>query len=140
MQFVQSVENLTISALAAAAAVNIETIRFYQRKGLIAEPDKPWGSIRRYGSPDLARMRFIKSAQRMGFSLDEIAELLTLEDGTHCTEARQIAGQKLADVRARLADLHRIEYVLQELIDQCQASQGQLRCPLIETLKTDQNN
>lgn len=137
MKLVPSTENLTISALAAAAGVNIETIRFYQRKGLIAEPDKPWGSIRRYGPADLARMRFIKSAQRIGFSLNEIAELLTLDDGTHCSEARQIAGQKLADVRARLTDLHRIEHVLEELIDQCQASQGQLRCPLIETLKTE---
>ena len=64
--------------LAKAAGVNVETIRFYQRKGLLLEPDKPYGSIRRYGEADVTRVRFVKSAQRLGFSLDEIAELLRL--------------------------------------------------------------
>ncbi len=80
-------ENLTIGVFAKAARVNVETIRFYQRKGLLPEPDKPYGSIRRYGEADVTRVRFVKSAQRLGFSLDEIAELLRLEDGTHCEEA-----------------------------------------------------
>ena len=74
-------ENLTIGGFAKAAGVNVETIRFYQRKGLLLEPDRPYGSIRRYGQTDVARVKFVKSAQRLGFSLDEIAELLTLEDG-----------------------------------------------------------
>ncbi len=69
-------EILTIGVLAEAAGVNVETIRFYQRKGLMQEPDRPLGGIRRYGEPDLARVRFIKSAQRLGFSLDEIGDLL----------------------------------------------------------------
>lgn len=67
---------LTIGVLAEAAGVNVETIRFYQRKGLMQEPDRPQGGIRRYGEADLARVRFIKSAQRLGFSLDEIGDLL----------------------------------------------------------------
>ena len=71
-------ENLTIGVFAKAAGVNVETIRFYQRKGLLPEPDKPYGSIRRYGEADVTRVRFVKSAQRLGFSLDEIAELLPL--------------------------------------------------------------
>ena len=73
-----NLENLTIGAYAKAAGVNVETIRFYQRKGLLLEPDRPYGSIRRYGGPDVARVKFVKSAQRLGFSLDEIAELLEL--------------------------------------------------------------
>ena len=73
-----NLENLTIGVFAKAAGVNVETIRFYQRKGLLLEPDKPYGSIRRYGEADVTRVRFVKSAQRLGFSLDEIAELLRL--------------------------------------------------------------
>jgi MerR family mercuric resistance operon transcriptional regulator len=100
--------NLTIGAFAKSAEVNIETIRFYQRKGLLVEPDRPYGGIRRYGEADVARVKFVKTAQRLGFSLDEVGQLLRLEDGTHCSEAADIAGAHLADVRARLADLKRV--------------------------------
>ena len=65
----KNLENLTIGVFAKAAGVNVETIRFYQRKGLLPEPDKPYGSIRRYGEADVTRVRFVKSAQRLGFSL-----------------------------------------------------------------------
>ena len=88
-------ENLTIGVFAKAAGVNVETIRFYQRKGLLPEPDKPYGSIRRYGEADVMRVRFVKSAQRLGFSLDEIAELLRLDDGAHCEQASRLAEHKL---------------------------------------------
>ena len=127
--------SLTIGALAEAAGVNVETIRFYQRKGLMQEPARPLGGIRRYGGSDLARVRFIKSAQRLGFSLDEVADLLKLEDGSHCTEAREQGERKLMDVRARLADLRRIEAVLQGLVDRCCAASGQVRCPMIDALQ-----
>lgn len=130
-----SFASLTIGALAEAAGVNVETIRFYQRKGLMLEPARPLGGIRRYGGSDLARVRFIKSAQRLGFSLDEVADLLKLEDGSHCTEAREQAERKLIDVRARLADLNRIEAVLQGLVDRCCAASGQVRCPMIDALQ-----
>lgn len=128
-------ENLTIGAFARAAGVSVETIRFYQRKGLLPEPDKPQGSIRRYGSADVTRVRFVKSAQRLGFSLDEIAELLELDDGAHCDEARAQAEGKLIDVRTRLADLRRIETVLSGLVAQCSAASGKVRCPLIASLQ-----
>ncbi len=95
-------DNLSIGAFAEAAGVNVETIRFYQRKGLLPEPDRPHGSIRRYGEADVARVRFVKSAQRLGFSLDEVGGLLTLDDGAHCDEARQLAEQKLINVRSKL--------------------------------------
>ncbi|MCW3717648.1 MerR family transcriptional regulator, partial [Burkholderia cenocepacia] len=78
-----STVNWTIGALATAADVGVETIRFYQRKGLLSEPHKPYGGIRRYGAADVARLRFVKSAQRLGFTLEEVGELLRLEDGTH---------------------------------------------------------
>lgn len=130
-----SFENLTIGALATEAQVNVETIRFYQRKGLMHEPNRPLGSVRRYGAADLGRVRFIKSAQRLSFSLDEISQLLKLEDGTHCNEAREQAQHKLIDVRAKLADLQRIETALANLIDRCCAVRANIRCPLIATLQ-----
>ena len=130
-----SFENLTIGTLATQAQVNVETIRFYQRKGLMSQPGKPQCSVRRYGAGDLQRVRFIKSAQRLGFSLDEITQLLKLEDGSHCDEARAEAQRKLVNVRAKLADLQRIEAALADLVDQCCAVRGNIRCPLIATLQ-----
>jgi MerR family mercuric resistance operon transcriptional regulator len=128
-------QTTTISGLARAAGVNVETIRFYQRRGLLAEPDKPLGGIRRYGETEIARVLFIKAAQRIGFTLDEIAQLLQLDDGTRCSEARAIAERKLADVRQRLQDLQRIEAVLAQLVDRCAASRGKVSCPLIAALQ-----
>ena len=125
----------TIGALAETAGVNVETIRFYQRKGLMPEPEKPYGSIRRYGAAELARVRFIKSAQRLGFSLEEVGELLKLEDGARCSEARQLAEQKLVDVRQKLTDLQRIESVLAGLVARCSAVRGRVNCPLIASLQ-----
>ena len=125
----------TIGALAQAAGVNVETIRFYQRRGLLTEPDKPLGGIRRYAEADVARVLFIKAAQRIGFTLDEIAQLLQLDDGAHCSEARAIAERKLADVRQRLSDLQRMETALAQLVDRCAAQRGKVRCPLIDALQ-----
>ena len=130
-----SLESFTIGALADAAGVNVETIRFYQRKGLIPEPDRPTGGIRRYGDAELARVRFIKAAQRLGFSLDEVAELLTLEDGTQCGKARTLAEHKLRDVRVKLADLQHIESALDGLVVRCRSTRGSVKCPLISSLQ-----
>lgn len=79
--------SMTIGGLARAANVNVETIRYYQRRGLLSEPKRPPGGIRRYGFADIDRLTFVKTAQHLGFSLDEISDLLRLEDGTHCEEA-----------------------------------------------------
>ncbi len=128
-------EGFPIGAFAKAAGVNVETIRFYQRKGLLPEPDKPLGGIRHYGAADVRRVRFIKSAQRLGFTLDEIGQLLKLEDGAQCAEAARIATHRLADVRARLADLARMEEVLSQLIRQCHSRQDSVSCPLIASLQ-----
>lgn len=134
---VNNLENLTIGAFAKAAGVNVETVRFYQRKGLLLEPDKPCGGIRRYGRADVIRVRFVKSAQRLGFCLKEIAELLRLQDGTHCDEANSLAQNKLQDVREKLADLARMELVLSQLVGACQARKGNVSCPLIAVLQGD---
>ncbi|WP_137803347.1 Hg(II)-responsive transcriptional regulator [Caulobacter sp. 3R27C2-B] len=127
-------QNFTIGAFAKAGGVSVETVRFYQRRGLLTEPERPYGGVRRYGRADIARVRFVKSAQRLGFSLDEVAQLLKLEDGTHCSEAAELAALRLADVRARLADLARIETALSSLVRECKVKQGNVSCPLIASL------
>ncbi len=126
---------VSIGALAEAAGVNVETVRFYQRRGLMREPARPHGGIRRYAAADLARVRFIKAAQRLGFSLDEVAELLKLDDGTQCHVARGLAERKRAEVREKLSNLRRIEAALGELVAHCKSARGNVSCPLISTLQ-----
>jgi MerR family mercuric resistance operon transcriptional regulator len=131
----KTVDSLTISGLAKAAGVGVETIRFYQRRNLLPEPERPLGGIRRYSTADVARIIFIKSSQRLGFSLNEVAELLRLSDGSQCDEARMLAEHKLNDVQNRIANLRRIELALLELVSRCQTSRSEVRCPLISALQ-----
>lgn len=128
-------DSFTIGVLAAAGGVNVETIRFYQRKGLLSKPPRSHGNIRRYTHTDAARVQFIKAAQRIGFTLGEIALLVQLEDGTQCSRAREIASSKLAVVRQKLSDLGRIEAALARLVDQCAAGREQVPCPVIAFLQ-----
>jgi len=130
-------DHYTIGTLARQASVNIETIRYYQRRGLAAEPKKPLGGIRRYTETHVRRLRFIKQAQTLGFSLDEVADLLALEDGRHCREAEELGSKKLVMVRARVAQLRKVEKALAALVDQCHCNTGKVRCPLIAALEID---
>lgn len=125
----------TIGQLAAAAGVNVETVRYYQRIRLMPVPKRAPGGIRRYGAPELSRLQFIKTAQGLGFTLEEVTDLVKLDDGAHCKEAHDIASQKLTDVRKRLRDLRKIETVLARLVRQCEARRGAIRCPLIGALQ-----
>lgn len=126
--------SLTIGGVARVAGVNVETVRFYQRKGLLREPSRAGSGIRRYSQPDVLRLQFIRAAQRLGFSLAEIADLLRLEDGTHCSEARALAEHKLAEVRAKIAHLDRLRGTLAKLVRACRTHKGKLSCPLIASL------
>lgn len=127
-------EAFTIGRLARAAGVNVETVRYYQRVGLMPVPKKAAGGIRRYGAAEFSRLRFIKTAQGLGFTLEEIADLVKLDDGTRCREAHAIGVHKLAAVRARLRDLRRIERALARLVRRCETHRGAIRCPLIDSL------
>ena len=126
----------TISNLADAAGVNIETIRYYERRGLITQPPKPAQGYRTYPQTTLARILFIKRAQELGFTLEEIANLLSLGEA-HCPEVQELAAQKLASVRAKMADLRRLEIVLDDLLNQCATNPDQTHCPIIESLQPD---
>ncbi len=127
-------ETLTVGQVARAAGVNVETIRFYQRRKLIEKPEKPLGSMRRYPRAAVDRVRFIKRAQQLGFTLEEVRTLLALEDGRSCAEAQRLAMAKLAAVESRIADLQRMRRVLKILIDECSTGRGKLACPIISTL------
>jgi len=127
-------EELSIGSLAKTADVNVETIRYYQRRGLLDEPSKPLGGHRRYSPTAAARVRFIKRAQQLGFTLEEIKELMLLEDGQSCREARMLAERKLELIDTRIADLTRMRRSLRGLIAQCAEGKRPRWCPIIATL------
>jgi MerR family mercuric resistance operon transcriptional regulator len=128
---------LTIGRLAKAASVNVETIRYYQRRGLVDEPDKPLGGHRRYASSAVSRVRFIKRAQQLGFTLEEVTSLLRLEDGQNCRETRLLAEHKLALIEERIADLNRMRRMLKGLVGECVSGKRPRSCPIIATLSAD---
>jgi MerR family mercuric resistance operon transcriptional regulator len=127
--------HLVIGRLARRAGVNVETIRYYERVGLMRPPPRTAGGYRVYGEGDATRLRFIRRARELGFTLDQVRDLLRLaEDREHsCAEARGLASAHLADVRAKLADLRRMERVLEEMVARC--ADGSLpECPILEAL------
>lgn len=125
---------LTIGALARRAEVNVETIRYYQRRGLLATPALPPGGVRRYGADSVRRVRFIKRAQQLGFTLEEVDGLLALADGRHCAETRVLAERRLAQLEAKIADLEAMRASLAKLARACRRPSAKRGCPLIAAL------
>lgn len=124
---------MKISELAKTAGVNLETIRYYERRNLITQPMKPTHGYRAYSKITLDRVLFIKRAQELGFTLEEIANLLLLGEGD-CASVQEIAQQKLTNVRAKMLDLKRLENVLDHLITQCKNNSIESSCPIVESL------
>jgi MerR family mercuric resistance operon transcriptional regulator len=122
--------------LAERAGVNREMLRYYERRGLLTSPGRSSSGYREYPVEALARLRFIKRAQALGFSLDEAEELLQLAAGgpAACDAARGLAGTRLADVEARVADLVRMRDSLAELVRRCDLPRADRACTLLETL------
>ena len=129
----------TVGQLAQTAVVNVETIRYYQRIGLLPLPERDYGIIRRYSANDLKRVRFIKRAQTLGFSLDEVALLLGLSDGKHCAETNVLAEKKLAMVAGKIADLAAIQIALKGLVTKCSKGSRGCGCPIIDALIEDES-
>lgn len=127
-------QRITIGKVAAAADVNVETIRFYHRRGLLEEPGKETGGFRYYDSAAIARVRFIKRAQTLGFSLEEIKGLMALSHPGCCRQTHDAAVSKLSLVEARIDDLNRIRKTLKRLIRECEESENDVSCPIIESL------
>ena len=130
-------EHLTIGQVAREAGVHKETIRYYQSLGLVYEPERPPKSVRRYGSGTVARLQFIKRAQELGFTLEEVKKLLLLEDGQHCAATRKLAEGKLALIKDRVADLNRMRRLLEGLIRECESGKRPRGCPIISTLSAE---
>ncbi|MFO0922624.1 MAG: MerR family DNA-binding protein [Pirellulales bacterium] len=126
----------TISKIAAAAGVGVETIRYYERRGLIEQPKAMRTAFREYPESVIARVRFIKRAQELGFTLEEIAELLALTEQSGITrkEVREVAQQKLVMIREKLQDLIRMEATLSKLVRSCSGKGSLAGCPIIEAL------
>ncbi|HQU88050.1 MAG: MerR family DNA-binding protein [Zoogloeaceae bacterium] len=126
--------SMTIGRLAAAAEVGVETVRYYQRRGLLAVPEPTHGQVRHYGDGALARLRFIRRAQQLGFSLDEIADLLGLDEHTDRNAARALAKEKLAQIDERMARLSAMRSALTELVSCCEHTSTTQPCPILHTL------
>ena len=127
---------LTIGKLANKANISVETIRYYERRGLIKRPVKPDIGYRQYENESLQRLLFIKKAKTLGFSLDEIGNLLVLSEG-HCADVQSLARQKLIGIKTKVKDLQRLEHVLEDLVGQCSNNIDAAHCPIINTLLDD---
>jgi MerR family transcriptional regulator, mercuric resistance operon regulatory protein len=129
---------ITIGRLSNSTDTNIETIRYYERAGLLPVPARSSGGYRLYGTTHLKRLSFIRRARALGFSLAEVRKLLILADQRRrpCVEVRVVAEAHLADVKRKIADLRRMERVLKETVARCQAGSDS-HCPMIDALYTD---
>ncbi|WP_018416569.1 Hg(II)-responsive transcriptional regulator [Teredinibacter turnerae] len=123
----------TISQLAKSASVNIETIRYYERKKLIDQPKKPLQGYRQYPEETLTKVLFIRRAQHLGFTLSEIDALIEISAGS-CHEVQHLAEHKLDIVQAKIKDLKRLERSLKTLVSSCQSNSDPASCPIIDSL------
>lgn len=132
-----NIETLTIGKLAKFAGVGVETIRYYQQqRGLLPVPESS-GSYRHYPVSLGNRIRFIKRAQDLGFSLEEVSELLSLEDGVDRASIRHIANERLEEIQTKLDDLNRMKKALSHLVHECEHTGKDKPCPIIATLVFD---
>ena len=126
---------MTIGRVAAAAGVSVETIRYYQRRGLLEEPAKPIGGYRLYPVEMVNRICFIKRAQVLGFTLGDVAGLLRLDNREACAITRELAAQKVALIDQKLSQLQTMRSALTKLVRQCDKKRKRSTCPIIEILQ-----
>ena len=124
----------TIGGLAKAAGVGVETIRYYQRRGLLPEPPRPYGEVRRYGADDLKRLKFIRSAQAAGFTLAEIGELLELDASEDRARVRALAQARVAVLDQKIAELNDARAALAGLAEVC-ANSRKGPCPILSAFE-----
>ncbi len=129
-------ERLTTSEVARQGGVNLESIRFYERERLLPKPPRTASGYRMFAPDDVRRIRFIKRAQELGFSLKEVKELLALrfDADTNCAEVRQRAEAKLSDIDQKIADLRRMKKVLARLTTACPGRGSTSECPILDSL------
>lgn len=129
----------SIGKLARQANVNIETIRYYERRGLMPRPRRRESGYREYTESDLQRLKFIKKAKLLGFSLNEILDLLTLrvDPDTTCQEVRQRAETKIRDIDTKIHELQKMRKALRKLADSCHGAGPASDCPILEALEAE---
>lgn len=125
---------LTIGKLAEGAGVGVETVRFYQRSGLLPEPERPLSGYREYTEADVRRIRFIKRAQTLGFNLEDIAGLLRLDGPQTCSITHDLALGKLHVVEEKINALASIRDALRQMVRQCELKHKRGTCPIIQSL------
>lgn len=130
-----SEQGFTIGKLAQNAGVGVETVRYYQRRGLLAEPPA-MGGYRRYDANHLERLNFIKRAQGVGFTLEEIGELMTLNDTRDHRLARSLASEKIRSIEARIDQLAKVADALRHLVRECECGGQEMPCPIIRMALT----
>ena len=123
-------DDLTIGTLARAAGVGIETVRYYQRRGLLQTPSAA-RNVRHYGAGHIERLLFIKRAQSIGFTLKEVAELLALNDTRDHRVARRLASKKITDIEERIVHMKRVATALRNLVRECECGGQDMPCPII---------
>ena len=134
----QSSNQFTIGRLAQQAGVGIDTVRFYERRGLLPQPQRTPSGYRLYSEDTINRIRFVRKAKRLGFTLDEIGNLLKLQDqGGQKSEVKAITTLKLEQIDAKIADLSRMRTVLETLATECSGRGGVSTCPIIEAIASD---
>jgi MerR family mercuric resistance operon transcriptional regulator len=126
------------SEVAAAAHVNAQTLRYYERRGLLPQPRRTRSGYRAYTADAVRVVRFVKRAQQLGFTLDDIEELLHLADGgpASCDEAKTMARGRVADLQRRIADLAGMRDALTRLVDTCDQPRAQRDCPILHDIQT----
>ena len=131
--------SLTVGRTARMADVGIPTMRFYERAGLLPKAKRTAANYRLYPADAVTRIRFIRRAQHLGFTLKEIKALLGLRVSpkSSCSDVRQLAGEKITDVEARIRSLQKMRKALLRLAEQCDAGRGDSSCPLLEFLESD---
>lgn len=132
---------LTIGRLAQASGVGVQTLRYYERRGLLSRVTRTSGGYRQFPEDEIRRIRFIRRAQGLGFTLEEIAELLALrvERGRSCGSVERAARLTRERVRARLADLRRMDRVLEKLVVSCERRQAMATCPILTALDDEES-
>ena len=129
---------LSIGKLAAAAGVGVDTVRFYERTGLLKKPARTPSGYRKYAAGDAARLRFVRRAKALGFSLEEVAELLRLNDGGgHRVAVRSLTERRLAQIEQQIAELSRMRKTLRHLLHECRGDGPLKGCPIIEAVLAD---
>lgn len=130
---------MTIGKLADSAGVNVPTVRYYERRGIIAEPPRTDSGYRQYDEGTVSRIRFIKRAQDLGFTLDEIQDLLALrvEDPAACQAVESATRTKLVSVKSKIRELERLQTVLRRLVHSCEERERTAECPVLEILEEE---